>query len=338
MRAAAVLAMGGTVAACAAAWRRTRAVAAVDPALRSPVLLMPQTLHNRLALALARRAGAWPSPMPAGVQRGERLAELGGEEPVRVLTYQRAAGPEAGPAAGGALLWMHGGGGVLGEPEYDDGWCGAVAAELGTLVVSVDYRLAPEHPFPAALDDCFTVLRWLHGHAEALGVDPARVAVGGASAGGGLAAALAQRATDAGVPVAFQLLRYPMLDDRTALRRDLAGRGRLGWTPRSNRFAWRCYLGRRPGAATLPPYAAAARRVDLTGLPPAWVGVGDLDLFHDEDVTYARRLQASGVPCELLVVPRMYHGADGVRPGAATMRRFHDSAVEALRGALSPRD
>lgn len=225
---------------------------------------------------------------------------------------------------------------MLGAADYDHAWCSAVAADLGIVVVGVDYRLAPEHPFPAALDDCLTALEWLHDNADDLAVDTRRLAVGGASAGGGLAAAVAQRAVDAGLPVAFQLLRYPMLDDRTLARSGV--RGALAWTPSSNRFGWRSYLGRRPGGDTLPPYAAAARRPDLTGLPPAWIGVGDLDLFHDEDVDYARRLRAAGVPCELLVVPGMYHGADGVRPDAPSMRDFRDSAVDALRRALSRPD
>ena len=140
------------------------------------------------------------------------------------------------------------------------------------------------------------------------------------------------------MPVAFQLLRYPMLDDRTVRHPRPGPRGRLAWTPRSNRFAWRRYLGRRPGGAALPRYAAAARRTDLAGLPPAWVGVGDLDLFLDEDVDYARRLERAGVPCELLVVPGMYHGADGVRPEAESMRAFRASAVDALRRALTSHD
>lgn len=311
--------------------RRVSAVRAVAPELRDPVLYLPQTLHNRWALSVARGRGAFPSPVHPGVTVSE--ADAGGS--ARVLVYRRDD-PPSGPT--GALVWMHGGGFVLGAPEYDHEWCSTVAAELGIVVVNVDYRRAPEHPFPAALDDCFTALRWLHESAGDHGVDPTKVAVGGASAGGGIAAALAQRATDAGVPVAFQLLRYPMLDDRTVLHSGHGGRGRLAWTPASNRFAWRCYLGRRRGAETLPAYAAAARRPDLTGLPPAWVGVGELDLFHEEDVAYARRLEESGVRCELLVVPRMYHGADGVRPAAPSMQAFRSSAVDALRSALSSRD
>lgn len=211
--------------------------------------------------------------------------------------------------------------------------CAHYARELGILVVGVDYRLAPEHPFPAALDDCYAALRWLHDRAEQLGVDPARIAVGGASAGGGLAAGLAQRAHDlAEVPVALQVLTYPMLDDRTVLRRDHAGRGRILWTPASNRYGWTSYLGHPPGAAEPPPYAVPARRADLAGLPPAWIGVGELDLFHDEDVEYARRLEAAGVPVTLHVEPGMYHAAE--RDHAArvpAMAAFRDAPLPLLR-------
>ena len=177
----------------------------------------------------------------------------------------------------GALLWIHGGGMILGHPEGDHDLCSRIARDLGILVVSVRYRLAPEHPFPAGFDDCFAALRWLHDNATDLGVENSRIAVGGSSAGGGLAAAVAQKAHDEGVPLRFQLLLYPMLDDRTVLLRDTEGRGRITWTPRSNAYAWTCYLGHPPGAVEPPPYAAPARREDLTGLAPAWIGVGNLD-------------------------------------------------------------
>src|SRR5690606_687197 len=158
-----------------------------------------------------------------------------------------------------ALLWVHGGGMVAGAPEMDHDLCSLVADGAGVLVVSVAYRLAPEHPFPAALDDCATALGWLRAAAEELGVDPGRVAVGGASAGGGIAAALAQRAHDAGRPPAFQLLVYPVLDDRTVLRGAPGPddvRGRIGWTASTNRFGWTAYLGHPPRIEAPAPYAA----------------------------------------------------------------------------------
>ena len=209
----------------------------------------------------------------------------------------------------GALLMVHGGGLVIGRPAVNDRLCGEIAADLGVLVASPEYRKAPEHPFPAALDDAHAAWSWLQREAVALGVDPARVVVGGESAGGGLAAALAQRLHDEGgtQPIG-QLLFCPMLDDRTAGRRELDGLGHFVWNNRANRFGWRSYLGLEPGASAAPPYAVPARREELDGLPPAWIGVGDIELFSDEDVAYAERLRAAGVPVELDVVPGAVHG------------------------------
>jgi acetyl esterase/lipase len=209
-----------------------------------------------------------------------------------------------------------------------------LAREAHALVVSIDYRLAPEHPFPAGLDDCHAALVWLHDNAAALGVDPARIAVGGGSAGGGLAAELAQRATDESIPLAIQLLLYPMLDDRTRTV-DGAGRGRLGWTPRSNRYAWSRYLGHQPGQPECRPYAVAARRHDLSGVPPAWIGVGDLDLFYEEDLTYAGRLREAGVPCEVDVVPGVYHAADTLHETSSLMKEFRLRMASCLRAHVT---
>lgn len=242
--------------------------------------------------------------------------------------------PRALDGTAPALLWSHGGGYLIGGPEQDEARSIAVARELGITVVALRYRLAPAHPAPAAVEDAYAALRWL---AAQPGVDPERIAIGGASAGGGLTASLALYAHDRGeVRPAFQLLVYPMLDDRTVLRTDLDTRGVRVWTPRSNRFGWTSYLGQEPGSAGVSPYAAPARRDDLSGLPPAWIGVGTLDLFHDEDVTYAARLRRAGVPCELLVVPGAFHGFDGIFARRAVSRGFGAAQVRALREALRP--
>ncbi|MCB1017775.1 MAG: alpha/beta hydrolase, partial [Acidimicrobiales bacterium] len=209
-----------------------------------------------------------------------------GGRPVPVRLYRPADADADGPVP--ALLWLHGGGYLVGDAYQDEKANLALVRELGIAVASVDYRLAPEDPFPAATDDAESALRWLHASATDLGLRPDRLAVGGNSAGGGLAAAVVQIAHDRGqVPVAFQFLVYPMLDDRTVLRPDLDdGTCRL-WTTASNRFGWESYLGAAPGGVGVDPYAAPARRDDLAGLPPAWIGVGTCDLFHDEDVAYA---------------------------------------------------
>ncbi|MFN2323456.1 MAG: alpha/beta hydrolase [Trueperaceae bacterium] len=252
------------------------------------------------------------------------------EAGVRVRVYR----PEAG-ASGGALLWLHGGGLIVGRPSMDDGRCVAWARDLGLVVVSVDYRLAPEHPFPAALDDAHAAWTWLQGAAAALGVDPERVAVGGGSAGGGLAACLTQRLRDeGGAQPAAQLLVYPMLDDRTAARRELDGAGHRVWTNRSNRAGWSAYLGGAPGAADVPMHAAAARSADLAGLPPAWIGVGALDLFLDEDRAYAARLAAAGVPTEVDEVPGAPHGFDALAPDVPLAQAFVARQTAFLRDRL----
>jgi len=274
-----------------------------------------------------------PAARPAGAEAPRRVVPGGpATPPVPVHVYE----PQGRARPSGALLWIHGGGFVIGDPVNYHDVCSLLAAELGVLVVSVDYRLAPKNPFPAGLDDCYSALTWLHGHAPDLGVDPARIAVAGDSAGGGLAACLAQLAHDRGeVPVAFQALVYPMLDDRTVLRADHAGTGMFVWSPKSNRFGWTAYLGHEPAVEPPAPYAAAARREKLAGLPPAWIGVGDLDLFHAEDLEYAGRLREAGVACDLHVVPGMYHGADGMFRHTRAMVAFRASMVSALRTAIA---
>nr|UZH23230.1 hypothetical protein [myxobacterium MSr12020] len=256
-----------------------------------------------------------------------------GAPAVRVRIYRPATLARPAPA----LLWIHGGGYVLGAAEMDDLLCASNALDLGIVIASVDYRLAPAHPFPAPLEDCYAALRWLSAQSSSLGVAPDRIAIGGASAGGGLTAALAQLARDREeVQPVFQLLIYPMLDDRTATRTDIDGTNHRAWNQGSNVFGWTSYLGGAPGRPDVPAHAAAARREDLSGLPPAWMGVGTHDLFHDEDLAYAQRLKACGVPCEVVVVPGAFHGFDLISPDAVVSRDFRAGYLAALRRALFP--
>ena len=253
---------------------------------------------------------------------------------VEALTLSSGVGvrlfrPAGATAPGPALLWIHGGGYVIGHAGQDDELCRRFARELGATVASVDYRLAPEHPYPVPLEDCYSALRWLAGLPS---VDPARVAIGGASAGGGLAASLALYARDRGeVPLAAQLLVYPMLDDRTVDRDGLEHPGQRLWNQSSNKFGWTAYLGDADRDVAVP-----ARRADLSGLPPAWMGVGTLDLFHDEDLAYAERLRAAGVTCEVEVVDGAFHGFDGIVPKAEVSQQFFKSQCAMLRRALAP--
>lgn len=309
--------------------QRKRMIDAVAPDLRNRQLWLPMSLRGPRSLRVGRAMMArQPVADPTCDVRPE-VASHGDANPVAVLVYDT---PDR-VTPSGALLWIHGGGLVMGTPEGGNALCSRFVNDLGIVVVSVDYRLAPEHPFPAGLDDCYTALAWMHERADELGIDPTRVAIGGDSAGGGLAAALAQMAHDRGGPaVCFQLLQYPMLDDRTALRRDVDG---LLWSNTSNRYAWGAYLGHPAGEDDVRPYAVPARRLDMVGLPPAWIGVGAIDLFHDEDLAYAERLRAAGVPCDLHVVPGMYHAAERFSASAPAMVDFVGRMVAALRSAVA---
>jgi acetyl esterase/lipase len=330
-----VLTAGLLVLAGVTAYRHYEKVRRVPRELRTPLLYMPFPAQNRVNLAFSRRLitrFAEPPSLPEGLLRNERIAPgQSGAPDVPAITFERSDRPRRSPA----LLWIHGGGFVGGSATIGSTTAVLIAKELNILVASVDYRLAPETPFPGALDDCYAALKWLHESAPELGIDPNRIAIAGSSAGGGLAAALAQRALDAGdVRIAFQMLLYPMLDDRTALKKDHAGRGELMWTNESNLFAWESYLGHALEGGEHRPYAVPARRENLTGLPPAWIGVGSLDLFCEEDLKYAERLRAASVPCDVDIVEGAYHGFDEQAPKAPEAAAFFGRAMDTLKCRL----
>jgi acetyl esterase/lipase len=229
------------------------------------------------------------------------------------------------------LLWIHGGGYLIGRPELNEAYSIELVQKLEICVVAVAYHLAPEHPFPTPLEDCYTALKWIATEAKMLGIDKHRIVIGGESAGGGLAAALAQVAYDRNeVKPVFQLLIYPMLDDRTVNQPELQN-DFMVWNQTNNRFGWESYLGANCGAADLPDYAVPARRTKLEALPPAWIGVGSLDLFYNEDLAYAQRLQAAGVDCHLEIVQGAFHGFDSVASKTQLVRKFRDSQIAALK-------
>ncbi|CAN5435304.1 alpha/beta hydrolase [soil metagenome] len=243
--------------------------------------------------------------------------------------------PRDAPAPASVLYWIHGGGLVLGDVAIDDGHCAGVAAELGIVVASVDYRLAPAWPYPTPLDDCHAGFGWLVGEADRLGLDRGRVAIGGGSAGGGLAAGLVLMLRDRGEQLpCFQLLRYPMIDDRndTPSSHEITD-GRV-WNRSSNLVGWQAYLGDTVGGDRVDHYAAPARALDLEGVPPTLVTVGALDLFRDEDIAYAQALMRAGVPTELHVHPSSFHGSDQMVAHAATSRRWRRDELDALARAL----
>ncbi|WP_238439433.1 alpha/beta hydrolase [Microbacterium sp. JZ31] len=240
-----------------------------------------------------------------------------------------------GPRSGAGLLWIHGGGLLFGDAKQDEALCLSTAERLGLVIVSANYRFAPEHPFPAAHEDVQRAWRWFLDHAEALGVDPRRIAVGGESAGAGLAAALVQRLhDDGGFQPRGQWLFAPMLDDRTAARRELDAEKHFVWDNARNREGWSGYLGTAPGAETGPEYAVPARRTDLSGLPPAFITWGDIELFAAEDHAYAAALGAAGVPVTADIVDGAPHGFENWAKDTPAARALVERAQDWLRATL----
>src|SRR5580692_10385227 len=236
------------------------------------------------------------------------------------------------------LLHMHVGGFMMTAPNLMPQIQG-IATDCHCVVVSVDYRLAPETRYPGSLEDNYAALKWVHAHAAELGIDRARIALGGESSGGGHAASLAIHARDRNeVPIVFQLLVYPQLDDRTGSTRPAPpALGHFLWTASANRFAWSSLLGVPAGSSRVPADAVPARVASVAGLPPAWIGVGSIDLFVEEDMEYARRLVHAGVATELLVVRGAFHGFDRLVPDAEVSKQFSASWKSALRKAFASR-
>lgn len=299
----------------------TSSTTAIAPELRA--LLLPRSIgvRGRTSLAVLRWVTALGTARAADPRASiERLTE---SVSVRVSRPMAAKGLPA-------VLHMHGGGLVLGSAVLGDALCRLISDQLGALCASVEYRLAPEHPFPVPLEDCYTALQWLASHPD---VDGRRIVLVGESAGGGLAAALAIMARDrAEIHVSGQVLTYPMLSHTTtepAFDRHLL---RL-WGPKDNAFAWRSYL-RGIAEDHVPMLASPAQCTNLEGLPPTWIGIGDCDLFHKEAVAFGERLDRAGVPCTISIVPGAYHGFDYAKSHTRIAREFHESRMTALARLL----
>ena len=248
---------------------------------------------------------------------------------LRVVIYQPPV-----EALRPGLLWTHGGGYIFGDAR-DDGSCIPHAEHTGCTIVSVDYRMAPEHVAPAATEDCHAALLWMVEHAEELGIDIERLAIGGTSAGGGLAAGLALLNRDQNGPkLKFQLLIYPMIDDTHETHSGHFVTQPNVWNRDVSMKAWKMYLGDSYGG-DVSPYVAASRATDVSNLPPAFITVGALDLFRDENIEYARRLLAAGVPTELQVFPGCFHASEVRAPQAAVSLRMRQGYLDALKRALA---
>ena len=278
-----------------------------------------------------------PAPAPQPVER--HIPGPPGAPEVRLWVVDPAPSEKGKPL----LLHMHGGGFMMIDPTLMPRLQG-IATDCHCVVVSVDYRLAPETRYPGSLEDNYAALKWVHAHAAELGIDRSRIAVGGESAGGGHAASLAIHARDRNkldrkkedVPICFQLLIYPQLDDRTGSSHPAPPAiGHFLWTASANRLAWSSLLGVPAGSSKVPVAAVPARVASVAGLPPAWIGVGSIDLFAEEDMEYARRLVHAGVATELLVVRGAFHGFDLLVPDAEVSKQFSASWKSALRKAFA---
>jgi len=310
----------------------------VDAALRGLLELWPKLVLSDETLPLLRTPNRLPiADDPATTAAVDELTHVlpgsDGAPEVAMLSYRPIELKGTLPC----IFHIHGGGFVAGSAASMAPIHRAMVLELGCMLVSVDYRLAPETSFPGAIEDCDAALRWLFDQAETLGIDPRRIGVMGESAGGGLAAALVLMLRDrAGPALAFQHLVYPMLDDRTCVAQNPHPlTGGFIWTLPSNIYAWTALLGEAPGSAAVSPYAAPARATDLSGLPPTFVSCGALDLFLEEDIDYARRLTRAGVATELHVYPGAYHGFD-LASGAAVAQQARRDSLDALRRFLHP--
>lgn len=282
---------------------------------------------------MAAMMAAMPLPADEGVTVSDRTIKgLNGAPDVPVRIYI----PSWLQAPYPIHLDIHGGGFIAGDLETDRQVCRDICKGAECAVVSVDYRLAPETVWPGSSDDCYAALLWIAEQGAALGFDTSRLTIGGESAGGGHAAALAIRARNENGPkIRLQLLGQPMLDDRTCVADPHPYTGEYVWTHSLNKLGWGSLLGVEPGSDAVPTGAVPARCTDLSGLPPTFIVVGALDLFVEEDIEYARRLMRAGVPTELHILPGMFHGAASVVPDAALSRAYFEMQFAALRRAVA---
>jgi acetyl esterase/lipase len=307
----------------------------VMPEARAVVDAMGSALNAQSVDGLRGLMKTMMESMPASTENGVTVAERrvpssAGDVRVLIYTPPRHDGPLP------VHIDIHGGGYIAGSADIDNVMCRQMCAAVGCVIVSVDYRLAPEVVFPGGLEDCYATLQWVAAQGAALGWDVARITVGGESAGGGHTAALALLLRARGGPkILLQLLGQPMLDDRTGVTSvPHPYTGEFIWTPQLNRLGWTAQLGVPAGSAAVPAGAVPARVEDLSGLPPAFIVVGALDLFVEESLEYARRLIRAGVPTELHVLPGAFHGSAAIAPDGHTSVAYTQLQYSALKQAF----
>lgn len=306
----------------------------VHPELRTMLSVMPELNFDRENLEPMRKAmdemfvGAPQNPALSIEDRFIPAAD--GEYQLRVRVYSPRTKTETLPG----ILYIHGGGYIVGSVETFDDTCQELAHDLSSVVVSVDYRLAPEHPYPIPLEDCYSALLWFAANAVEMGVDPARIAVVGASAGGGLTAAVSLLARDRNGPaIAFQMPLYPMIDDRHITVSSNEITDHRVWNAKFNRQGWEMYLGEQ-ARGEVSPYAAPARATDFSRLPPTYTCIGDLDPFRDETIEYVLKLTQAKVPVEFHLYPGCFHGFEHSVPNASVSKRAKQEYNQALKRAL----
>ena len=305
----------------------------IDPELRDILELFPPLDLENLEETRQGMAAMPQLPVDESVVISNKMIPGPDDSPsVRVRIYKPKEKGETLPG----LLWMHGGGYILGTAEETDLICQRFVKEVNCVVVSVDYRLAPEHPYPAPIEDCYAALKWFSNQSSKLGVDPSRIGVAGQSAGGGLAAALALLARDRkGPEIYFQMPLYPMIDDRNNTPSNREITGHMIWNNDLNEKGWSMYLNGKNGTEDVSQYAAPARATDLSNLPFTYTCVGQLDPFRDETLDYVTRLAQAGVDVEFHLYPGCYHGFEGVVPNARVSQRATAEYVNALKYVLN---
>jgi acetyl esterase/lipase len=263
-----------------------------------------------------------PEPDPRVTTEDRVIAGPAGDQAIRIYR-PKTAGPKAP-----ALVYIHGGGMIMGSISGEAALTQMFCAEANVVVISVDYRKAPENPYPAGADDCYSAAQWVFANAAELDIDPDNIGIYGGSAGGGLALAVVLMARDRGsMKFKYMMPIYPMIDDRneTSSTHEVTEVGI--WDRSGNIEAWAWYLGGKPADG----YAAPARMEDVSGLPPAYIDVGEMDAFRDEDIAFAQRLMQAGVPCELRIYPGAYHASEVFAPEAELSKRIWAGRVDALK-------